>query len=64
MMPSMFSLDHRLAELRPSPDDLRLAQLREAAAASSRPTRSIGDTIRLWLVGAAVRIRPSRLATR
>ncbi len=64
MIPSMFSLDHRLAELRPRPDDLRLAQLREAAAASSRPARSIGETIRLWLVGAAVRNRPSRLVAR
>ncbi len=64
MIPSMFSLDHRLAELGPSPDDLRLAQFREAAAASGRPARSIGETIRLWLVGTAVRSRPSRLAAR
>ncbi len=63
MIPSMFTLDHRLAELRPSPDDLRSTQLREAAAASARPARSIGETIRLWLVGATTPSRPSRLAT-
>ena len=46
MMPSMFSLDHRLAELRPSSEELRLArQLREAGSPANRPSRSVGAVI-------------------
>jgi hypothetical protein len=36
---SMFNLEHRIAELRPSADELRTArQLRDASTAAQRPT--------------------------
>jgi hypothetical protein len=37
MMASMFNLDHRLAELRPSEAELRLARQRREAAERSAP---------------------------
>ena len=64
MLPSMFSLDQRLAELRPSSAELRVArQLREAAGPATRPARSIGDTVRAWLGGPGLPSSPSRLPT-
>ena len=47
MIASMWNLDHRLAELRPSEAELRVArQLRDAAtgSADNRPARSIDVT--------------------
>ena len=45
MIASMFSLDHRLAELRPSEDDQRIArQLRDAAPSADRIVRSAAGT--------------------
>ena len=45
MIASMFSLDHRLAELRPSEDDQRIArQLRDAAPSGDRIVRSAAAT--------------------
>lgn len=61
MINSQFSLDHRLSELRPSQEDLRLArQLRDAAGHASRPSRSIGETVRAWLAAGHVPGHPSR----
>lgn len=63
MIPSMFSLDHRLSEIRPSADELRVArELREAAGSAHRPARSLGETLRSWLVGSSAN-QPTRLAT-
>lgn len=63
MIPSMFNLDHRLSEIRPSADELRVArELREATGAAHRPGRSLGETVRAWLVGSSPS-EPSRLAT-
>lgn len=62
MVPSMFSLDHRLAELRPSTDELRLArQIRDAAEADADPaaTRRSAVAARPGRVGE----RSARLAT-
>ena len=39
MIQSMFNLEHRIAELRPSADELRTArQLRDASTALQQPT--------------------------
>ena len=39
MIQSMFNLEHRIAELRPSADELRTArQLRDASSAVQHPT--------------------------
>jgi hypothetical protein len=44
MIPSMFSLDHRLSELRPTAGQLRLArELREAEEAARQPIRPFGE---------------------
>ena len=57
MIASMFTLDQRLAELRPSDDELRVArELGDADGATARPARSISETVRGWLGGEA----PSR----
>ena len=49
MIASMFNLDHRLAELRPTEAELRIArELRKAAAPATRPARSIGEPNRSW----------------
>ena len=48
MINSMYSLDHRLAELRPSERDQQVArQLRDAAASAGRVVKSAGVTARL-----------------
>ena len=47
MIASMFNLDTRLAELRPTEDEQRIArQLRDAAAPASRPARSVVEPTR------------------
>jgi hypothetical protein len=47
MINSMFSLDHRLAELRPSESEQRNARLvRDAAASAGRVAKSAGSTAR------------------
>ena len=61
MLVSMFNLDHRLAELRPSEHELRLARdLRRAAAPATRPARSPGAPARTWLRGTRAGSRVSR----
>ena len=52
MINSMYSLDHRLAELRPSESEQRTArQLREAAfSAASRVVRSAGTVRQAFTV--------------
>jgi hypothetical protein len=63
MINSMFSLDHRLAELRPTEDELRIArELRDAAAPATRPARSITETTRPVSTKAALGMPFSRLA--
>ncbi len=50
MVSSMFSLDHRLAELRPTVDELRISRELAAAAeevSSSRPP--VGGIVRPWV---------------
>jgi len=65
MIPSMFNLDHRLAELRPSADELRIArQLREAAEPAIRTGRTTGESVRGWRDAGQAAAQPSRLATR
>ena len=62
MIASMFNLDHRLAELRPTEAELKLArELRKAAAPATRPTRSIGEPTRNWTGNAAIGSHLSRL---
>ena len=63
MIASMFSLDHRLAELRPSEEEQRVArQLREAAAPAARPARSVVEPARKWATANAAASHLSRLA--
>ena len=63
MIASQFNLDHRLAELRPTEQELRFArELRKAAAPASRPARSVGEPTRNWFGTAALAIHLSRLA--
>lgn len=58
MIASMFNLDHRLAELRPTEQELRLArELRKAAAPATRPARSTNDPTRNWFRTAALSSR-------
>jgi hypothetical protein len=47
---SMFNLDHRLAELRPTEQQERTARaLRKAAAPATRPALATGEPARSWL---------------
>jgi len=63
MINSMFGLDHRLNELRPSEAELRIArQLREAAAPASRPARSINESTRAGTARISFSMPFSRLA--
>ena len=67
MIASMFNLDHRLAELRPTEQEQAIArQLRKAAAPASRPARSAGDAsdqpARNWFSNATLGSHLSRLA--
>ena len=67
MIASMFNLDHRLADLRPTEQELEIArQLRKAAAPASRPPRSTGDSSdqpnRNWFSSGAIGSHLSRLA--
>ena len=62
MLQSMFSLDHRIAELRPTGDEQRLARLREAAAPVTRITRTFGAVARDRIGAAAIGNRQSRIA--
>jgi hypothetical protein len=64
MSQSIFSLDHRLAEIRQVGDDLRSARQAKAYRASTASTRtSIGGSIRSFLAGLQAPSRPTRLAT-
>lgn len=63
MLQSQFNLDHRLAELRSSEDEQRVARdLRRAAAPQSRPARSAGEPTRHWFSGFTLDSHRSRLA--
>ena len=63
MISSMFNLDHRLAELRPTESEQRVArQLREAAAPATRPARSIVEPGRKWTGSTVLGSHLSRLA--
>ena len=63
MLQSQFNLDHRLAELRPTEDEQRIArELRKAAAPATRPARSATEPSRNWFGGAAMGSHLSRLA--
>jgi len=63
MINSMFSLNHRLAELRPSEAELRVArQLRDAAAPATRPARSVNEPSRSGSARTGLVIPFSRLA--
>ena len=64
MIASMFNLDHRLAELRPTEQEMRTARdLRKAATPATRPARSTGEEpARSWFSGAAIGSHLSRLA--
>jgi hypothetical protein len=62
MIASMFNLEHRLNELRPTEAELRIArELRKAAAPAHRPTRSVGEPTRTWTGNAAIGSHLSRL---
>ena len=64
MVPSMFSLDHRLSELRPSADELRIArQIRDAADISAGPVSTPRIAADRRTGPGPVRDRSSRLAT-
>ena len=61
MLTSMFNLDHRLAELRPSEREQRIARdLRNAAIPATRPARSAGEPDRTWVGGTTIGSRLSR----
>lgn len=63
MIASMFNLEQRLADLRPSEQALETArQLRKAAAPASRPARSAGEPTRSWISGSSLGSHLSRLA--
>ena len=63
MIASQFNLDHRIAELRASESELRLArERRDAAAQVTRIARATGQTARHWLGGTRAAGRPSGLA--
>ncbi len=61
MIQSMFNLEHRIAELRPSADERRTArQLRDASTAVRQPTVV---TTRRWFDRGASVTRLSRVAS-
>ena len=63
MIASMFNLDHRLAELRPSEEEQRVARwLRKVASPATRPARSAGEPSRGWSSNAVIGSHLSRLA--
>lgn len=63
MIASMFNLEHRLAELRPSESELRTArELRKAGAPAARPERSVVEPRRSWTGNAVLGSHLSRLA--
>ena len=60
MIQSMFNLEHRLAELRPSADELRTArQLRDASTAAQQP---VVVTTRRWFDRGVTPTRLTRVA--
>lgn len=62
MLQSQFNLEHRLAELRSSENEQRIArELREAVAPAQRPARSISEPTRKF-GGMAIGSHLSRLA--
>jgi hypothetical protein len=60
MIASMFNLEHRLADLRPTEQELETERrLRQAAAPATRPNRSAGEPTRSWFSGSNVGSRLS-----
>ena len=63
MLQSQLNLNHRLAELRSTEDEQRVArELRKAASPASRPARSAGEPNRNWFSGFTLDSHRSRLA--
>ncbi|HET9851155.1 MAG TPA: hypothetical protein VFP56_01460 [Candidatus Limnocylindrales bacterium] len=62
MIASMFNLDHRLAELRPTESELRIARERRDANQVSRLARTAGRTARRLLDASNAGSQSSRLA--
>ncbi len=63
MIASMFNLEHRLAELRPTESELRIArELRKVATPATRPARSVGEPTRNWSSHITISSHLSRLA--
>lgn len=63
MIASMFNLDHRLAELRPTESEQRIArELRKAATPATRPARTVAEPSRNWFSNAVIGSHISRLA--
>ena len=62
MIASQFNLDHRLNELRPTTDEIRLARVRDAAAPATRAARTLGDVVRDLIGAAPASSRPTRMA--
>lgn len=63
MIASMYGLDHRLNELRPSERDQQVARrLREAAAAPRTVVHTLGTTAGQWLSSVRIGGQSSRLA--
>jgi hypothetical protein len=63
MIASMYSLDHRLNELRPSERDLEIARrLRDAALAPRTVVHTLGSTAGQWLSSVRIGGQSSRLA--
>ena len=63
MIASMFNLEHRLNELRPTQQEERTArELRKAANPATRPARSSGGPSRSWFRGASSTTHASRPA--
>ena len=63
MIASMFTLDHRLNELRPTERDQETARwLRDAASTSRIVVRTVTSTAGQWLGSGRRSAQPSRLA--
>lgn len=63
MIGSMYGLDHRLGELRPSDRDHEIArQLRDAASPATRVVRTMASSAATWRTAVRIGGQPSRIA--
>ena len=63
MIGSMFNLDHRMTELRPSDRDHEVArQLRDAASSANRSPRATASTVVVWRNAIRAAGQPARSA--